>query len=667
MTDHINMKGEKIEVRKKISENPNDPVGKEAHDISFYFENGKKFGEISISAVDSNKAFLYNFEVKEEYRGKGYGTEILKYVMRNYKVNELTVDKSNTRAINLYKRFGFKVNMDFVEDGIKRVDMKINLNESYTFKLLNEGIILNGKNIELNFDKWKREKGKNILFITGLSGSGKSTLAEEYEKKYNAYMFELDGLEHRYDSSGNAKILEKVREECPDYDNYYKDHSQKVINNINAIWNAADKALEIMKNDYKNLYIVEGVQLFDGLYSYDQLKNKPLIIIDSSHLQSIIRAIKRTAKNDNKSILDVIKDNLGEILSYHKNSYTPFKKFKDKMKSESYIAPGWDNKDLKNNGYYVNEDFIRVNTGDSEFITFFTEDSNNFFIRRYLYKERLKNSAAVMQMYSQIKQDNPWIKKTFPKIGMYSGNNVFVDVSYYNGLFIQNNIRRMDKGVELYWDFVNRLINNKEIDDIYGKKTIFIPVDRYTWGTGNVDDFVNYKVNLNPISMIFRMMKTHPELIAREWGNKTFLFVGKRGYFTIDFSTFKFANLARIKHHLTKLFSDTEPIIDDENPKDSMTPDEDSSAVIAAKVTEKINNKLGTDIPLTAVSKSYVDNLPIDKAEDLVFYHTNKVKIPEHEKNYIAILGTDSNVGLARVIPKLQTEREIDSYVKPKE
>lgn len=336
-------------------------------------------------------------------------------------------------------------------------------------------------------------------------------------------------------------------------------------------------------------------------------------------------------------------------------------------KTESHMAPGWDNEDFKNNRYCITEDFMRVDTGSSDFITFFTEDNNTSYLRRYLYKERLKNSAAVANMYRNVKESNPWIRKTFPKIGMYAGNNVFVDVSYYNGLFIQNNIRRMDKGVELYWDFVNRLINNKEIDDIYGKKTIFIPVDRYTWGTGNVDDFVNYKVNLNPISMIFRMMKTHPELIAREWGNKTFLFVGKRGYFTIDFSTFKFANLARIKHHLTKLFSDTEPIIDDENPKDSMTPDEDSSAVIAAKVTEKINNKLGTDIPLTAVSKSYVDNLPIDKAEDLVFYHTNKVKIPEHEKNYIAILGTDSNVGLARVIPKLQTEREIDSYVKPKE
>lgn len=342
-------------------------------------------------------------------------------------------------------------------------------------------------------------------------------------------------------------------------------------------------------------------------------------------------------------------------------------------KTESHMAPGWDNEDFRNNRYCITEDFMRVDTGSSDFITFFGEDTNSSYLRRYLYKERLKNSAAVANMYRNVKESNPWIKKTFLKIGMYSGNNVFVDVSYYNGLFIQNNIRRMDKGVELYWDFVNRLINNKEIDDIYGKKTIFIPVDRYTWGTGNVDDFVNYKVNLNPISMIFRMMKTHPELIAREWGNKTFLFVGKRGYFTIDFSTFKFANLARIKHHLTKLFSDTEPIIDDENPKDSMTPDEDSSAVIAAKVTEKINDKLGTDIPLTAVSKSYVDylpyvdNLPIDKAEDLVFYYTNKVKIPEHEKNYIAILGTDSNVGLARVIPKLQTEREIDSYVKPKE
>lgn len=127
--DTINVNDEKLDVYRKTSENPNDPVGKEAHDLAFYLDN-TKIADISISAVDSNKAFLYNFEVKKSYRGKGYGSAILKYVLSHYKVNELTVDKSNTRAIKLYKRFGFKTGIEFKEDGKTRVDMKINLNES---------------------------------------------------------------------------------------------------------------------------------------------------------------------------------------------------------------------------------------------------------------------------------------------------------------------------------------------------------------------------------------------------------------------------------------------------------------------------------------------------------------------------------------------------------
>ena len=118
-----------VDIFRTISENPNDPVGKEAHDLSFYLDE-KKIAEISISAVDSDRAFLYNFEVDKDYRGKGYGTAILKYVLKNYSVNELTVDKDNTRAIDLYKRFGFKVGKEFKEDGKTRVDMKINMNES---------------------------------------------------------------------------------------------------------------------------------------------------------------------------------------------------------------------------------------------------------------------------------------------------------------------------------------------------------------------------------------------------------------------------------------------------------------------------------------------------------------------------------------------------------
>lgn len=127
--DTINVNDEKLDVYRKVSENPNDPVGKEAHDLAFYLDN-TKIADISISAVDSNKAFLYNFEVKKSYRGKGYGSAILKYVLSHYKVNELTVAKDNEGAIKLYKRFGFKSNKTFKEDKRTMIDMKINLNET---------------------------------------------------------------------------------------------------------------------------------------------------------------------------------------------------------------------------------------------------------------------------------------------------------------------------------------------------------------------------------------------------------------------------------------------------------------------------------------------------------------------------------------------------------
>ena len=202
-------------------------------------------------------------------------------------------------------------------------------------EVVTEGVIFDGKDIVLNLDSWKPEPGHNILFITGLSGSGKSTLAEKYEKEYHAHMFELDGLEHRYDSSGSAKILDKVREACPAYDEYFNDSSKSAKDNINAIWDAADKVLSIMKKDSKTLYIVEGVQLFDGLYSDDQLKGKPLIIKNTSSLKSIIRAVNRTAKYDEKSIVKAVKENLGEILANHRRTYKPFKKFKGRMVKET--------------------------------------------------------------------------------------------------------------------------------------------------------------------------------------------------------------------------------------------------------------------------------------------------------------------------------------------
>lgn len=52
--------------------------------------------------------------VDEENRGKGIGTELLKYVKKFGKENNctdlyLTVNKENENAIKAYEKFGFKV------------------------------------------------------------------------------------------------------------------------------------------------------------------------------------------------------------------------------------------------------------------------------------------------------------------------------------------------------------------------------------------------------------------------------------------------------------------------------------------------------------------------------------------------------------------------------
>ena len=270
----------------------------------------------------------------------------------------------------------------------------------FSSSITKESVIFNQKDSVVNLDKWKPEKGHNILFITGLSGSGKSTLAEEYETKYHAHMFELDGIEHRYDSSGTATILSKVRDKCKEYDEYFNDTSMKAVDHIDAIWKAANTALDIMEDDYKTLYIVEGVQLFDGLYSDNTLKGKPLIIKNTSHLTSIIRALKRTSETDEKSFAKSIRENLSEILAYHRKSYKPFKKFKQKFAKESVS-------DLDAMFKEAVESFTATTNEDAPIMKTDLNDLRKDFSKKS--EENTDESAGVMEFlpYVGVKKDPP--------------------------------------------------------------------------------------------------------------------------------------------------------------------------------------------------------------------------------------------------------------------
>ena len=126
---YILVHGMKLDIYRKETENPNDPVDSTAHDLAFYY-GVTKIADISISAVNTDEAFLYNFDVDEKYRNHGIGSEILKYVLEQYKVNELTVEETNYNAIRLYKRFGFKEYTTFTENKRPMLDMRIRMNLS---------------------------------------------------------------------------------------------------------------------------------------------------------------------------------------------------------------------------------------------------------------------------------------------------------------------------------------------------------------------------------------------------------------------------------------------------------------------------------------------------------------------------------------------------------
>ena len=251
-----------------------------------------------------------------------------------------------------------------------------------------------------------------------------------------------------------------------------------------------------------------------------------------------------------------------------------------------------------------------------------TENSAIFFeandpkyskkLKNYLYSERMKNNKDVILVYDQIKLMNLKIRRTYLKIGMYKNLNLFVDLSYYHSLFLKNNMYKLDNAVNLYFDFLNRLLDNKEINNTYKLRTVFIPVDADVWPVAPGTDITDYKKNLNPISIIFRLIRTNPALLRKEWCSKNIIFLGRRGYFTVDFNKFELKNLPRFKTNLNKLMSESEPITDEyeandliaNDSKDKYEPNRnkhsDTSKAMAAKIVDKIEKN--TSIKLDDVS-----------------------------------------------------------------
>lgn len=349
------------------------------------------------------------------------------------------------------------------------------------------------------------------------------------------------------------------------------------------------------------------------------------------------------------------------------------------------INKSTDNTVLREATSISNENINSINIDNCVF--FFEADNPAYSqkLRNYLYSERIKTNKEVSLIYDKVKENNPDLRKMYLKIKMYKKQNVFVDLSYYHGLFLKNNKYTMDKGLQLYFDFLNKLIENKEIDQEYSKKTIFIPIDNGIWPTQPGTDPFDYRKNINPISLIFRFVRTNLHALRTAWGNKNIIFVGSRGYFTIDFNKFELKELSRLKVNLRKLTSSDEVIEDDyeldevleDDPKmyDSMSKrNTDTSKGRAIRMIDRLeydsNIKIDNISAINSIPKSDSSNKEFIKSTHLRISNSlelNKKAIAKDNGIVIISIDPDGPNGFKRLnkTPLSNIDGTVTTYCLP--
>ena len=173
-------------------------------------------GSVRHAITDAaNYNWITAIQVNPKYKGYGLGKQILDFCVKKLNGDALTGAVDNNSACEMYKKDGFKVSKESLED-VKAGRRKVYFMYKKDVNLVaNESMIFSQKDYMQNLDKWKPGPN-NILYITGLSGSGKSTLTQEYAKKYNAIPIELDMFEYGEDFSGIG-IVQKCKDAIPEY------------------------------------------------------------------------------------------------------------------------------------------------------------------------------------------------------------------------------------------------------------------------------------------------------------------------------------------------------------------------------------------------------------------------------------------------------------------
>lgn len=277
--------------------------------------------------------------------------------------------------------------------------------------------------------------------------------------------------------------------------------------------------------------------------------------------------------------------------SFDEVAYLPFSINKAKLAvgtisdilTESNTIPMLDVSHLSEEAY--------LQIGDT--VTLFEASAQDARLRQLLYNERIKQRGQLLPILAQVKEDISEIKYAYPDIDRYKQKNLFVDLYYYNELFFRNNTWEKEKGYKLYLELLKRLINDPELKRAgYKKKTLFIPV--LDWNLNKSSKMWMVRESINPISIIFNLMKTYPDDLKATFGKMDILFFGRDKYFKINFSEIEDPKIIAMKfsNFIRKLWQGEEFDPEDEDT----SQDNGSPEQITADLVDKIEDAKGIDL-----------------------------------------------------------------------
>ena len=549
--------------------------------VGFYNTETKSNGEVWLQAI----------EVMPNYQSQGIGKLLLQDSIKEG-TRYLAVAKNNTKAKSMYINHGFK--------SYERTDKMV-------FMKLESTILEDSIDDEAKKVANERQGVRYFDFINNISNLfkdiGALTARPRMDPEKGEYEKLRPWLMTLVDKADSMKRIQYLRRDA-----------YTGINQLNKL----SKNMKDVKAGTQSKYV--NVNYINKLFKKGNSPEKVdahIKWMKDEYIPYINKRAKEIRKSTNESYDEIP---------------LPVRTFTESMNENGYVFT---------DDYIMNEDFITFFNGMDDQIITEAEKKYDAKLKSYLFQQRMKNNKAVVMRYQEMKAMSPWIKKTYLKLPMYRGYNIFVDLSYYHGLFLKNLKLTNDNAINMYWDFINRILNDTEYKGIYNKITIFIPVYPGAWDVDNPEDLMNYRKSINPISLIVRMIRHNPGNL-KAWGNKDILFVSPKGYFKINFTTFAQKDLAKFKQFIGKLAT-YDDIADDESEDGygNKSVDTDSPAAITAKITDKIEKNTGIKLDDITGNGDMEKALPEKVQVDHLRIRTGKFNIPASKIKGDEI--TDSN------------------------